>query len=176
MFERFTRAALVAVFIAGTSAAFSGSVFADDADILREARDRAEIQALMWRYVRALDTLDGDAYAAVFTEDGQFGAGENATKGRDALRQMVAGLASGRAAREAAGEPPSPPMYHVITNSHIEFAGEDEARYHSYWMTVFGAAGQDTPPRVAAAGRGIDELVRVNGRWLIRSRNVAPQD
>jgi hypothetical protein len=43
-------------------------------------------------------------------------------------------------------------------------------------MTVFGAAGQETPPRVAAAGRGIDELVRVNGEWLIESRNVAPQD
>jgi hypothetical protein len=42
-------------------------------------------------------------------------------------------------------------------------------------MTVFGAAGADSPPRVAAAGRGVVELVRVNGQWLIRNRNVAPQ-
>jgi hypothetical protein len=41
---------------------------------------------------------------------------------------------------------------------------------------VFGAAGEDTPLRVAAAGRGVDELVRVDGEWLIESRNVAPQD
>lgn len=176
MFQRFSRAAIVAAFIAGTAAAFSSSALADDAQVLRQAADRAEIQELMWRYVRALDTLDEDAYAAAFTEDGQFGAGPDATTGRAALREMVADLASGRAASEAAGEPPSPPMYHVITNSHIEFVGEDEARFHSYWMTVFGASGQDTPPRVAAAGRGIDELVRVNGQWLIRSRNVAPQD
>jgi hypothetical protein len=42
-------------------------------------------------------------------------------------------------------------------------------------MTVFGAAGPETPSRVAAAGRGVDELVRVNGQWLIKNRNVAPQ-
>ncbi len=42
-------------------------------------------------------------------------------------------------------------------------------------MTVFGAAGQDTPTRVAAAGRGVDELVRVNGQWLIKNRDVAPK-
>ena len=43
--------------------------FADDAAALREAQDRAAIEALMWRYVRALDSLDPDGYAAVFTED-----------------------------------------------------------------------------------------------------------
>jgi len=29
--------------------------------------------------------------------------------------------------------------------------------------------------RVAAAGRGVDQLVRVNGQWLIKARDVAPQ-
>jgi hypothetical protein len=52
--------------------------------------------------------------------------------------------------------------------------GANEARYDSYWMTVFAAVG-DTPVRVAAAGRGVDQLVRVNGHWLIKNRNVAPQ-
>jgi uncharacterized protein (TIGR02246 family) len=164
---------LTAAALLGTSGALAADA---DADALRQAQDRAEIQALMWRYVRALDTLNPDAYASVFTENGQFGAGANATRGRAALREMVTGMKEGRAAREADGAAPSPSMYHVISNAHVEFLGEDRARYHSYWMTVFGAAGQDTPPRVAAAGRGIDELVRVDGHWLIESRNVAPQD
>jgi hypothetical protein len=43
-------------------------------------------------------------------------------------------------------------------------------------MTVFGAQGQATPVRVAAAGREEDELVRVNGKWLLKMRNVAPRD
>ena len=43
----------------------------------REAKDRAEIEELMWRYTRALDTGDGTAYASTYTVDGQFGAGAN---------------------------------------------------------------------------------------------------
>jgi len=38
-----------------------------DGDVLRETRDRADIEDLMWRYTRALDTSDGDAYAATYT-------------------------------------------------------------------------------------------------------------
>ncbi|HEX6997857.1 MAG TPA: nuclear transport factor 2 family protein [Gammaproteobacteria bacterium] len=172
MMKKTLLAAVTVFAFAGAAAPAS----ADDTDALREARDRAAIQELMWRYVRALDTLDADAYAAVFTEDGQFGSGRNAEKGRDALRGMIENLAKARAERVAKGEPPSPPMYHVITNSHIEFLDADHARYHAYWMTVFGASGEGTAPRVAAAGRSVDELVRVDGRWLIRSRDVAPQD
>jgi len=141
----------------------------------REARDRAEIEALMWRYVRALDTTNAEAYASVFTPDGQFGTGANATKGRAALTKMVADMKDRATAAAAKGET-RPPMYHVITNPYLEFVDKDRARMHAYWMTVFGAAGQNVPPRVAAAGRSVDELVRVNGKWLIQSRNVAPQD
>jgi hypothetical protein len=43
-------------------------------------------------------------------------------------------------------------------------------------LTVFAAGGKDVPPAVAAAGRGVDDLVRVKGKWLIKLRNVAPQD
>jgi len=149
---------------------------ADDAQLIREATDRARIQALMWRYVRALDSYDEAAYAAVFTEDGQFGAGPNATRGRDALQQMVAGLEKARDERDAASGTTSPAMHHVITNANIEFIDANHANYYSYWMTVFAPNAQGATPRVAAVGRGIDELVKVDGQWLIHSRNVAPTD
>jgi hypothetical protein len=29
---------------------------------------------------------------------------------------------------------------------------------------------------VLSIGRSVDELVRLDGQWLIRARNVAPQD
>jgi uncharacterized protein (TIGR02246 family) len=152
----------------------ANAAMADDAAILREAQDRVAIEALMSRYVRALDSMDPDGYAAVFTEDGSFGSGSTQRKGRADLKAMVADLKKGRDERAAAGNP-SAAMYHVIANHQITFTGPNEARYDSYWMTVFGANGQDNPPRVAAAGRGVDELVRVNGQWLIKNRNVAPQ-
>jgi uncharacterized protein (TIGR02246 family) len=141
----------------------------------REARDRAQIEALMWRYVRALDTGNAEAYASVYTPDGQFGSGPNATKGRAALKKMVTDMNDRQAAAAAKGES-RPPMYHVIANSHLEFVDKDHALLQAYWMTVFGAVGQNVPPRVAAAGRSVDHLVRVNGQWLIQSRDVAPRE
>ncbi len=159
--------------LVGTVAAFCAvSACADDA-LLREFRDRVEIEDLMWRYVRALDTLDADGYAAVFTEDGQFGRGDNATRGRDALRQMVLDLRRGRTGNDTLT---GPAMYHVIANSRIEFIDDNRARMESYWMTVFGPSAPGEAPRVAAVGRGVDDLVRVDGRWLIRMRDVSPAD
>jgi roadblock/LC7 domain-containing protein len=124
---------------------------------------------------RALDSLDSQAYAASYTEDGQFRAGANAVQGQAALLKMVADLKKDRADRVAKGEAVAP-MYHMTANSYTEFVDRDHARVHTYWLTVFGSAGEQTPLRVAAAGRGVDDVVRVNGQWLIKSRNVTPQD
>jgi hypothetical protein len=141
----------------------------------REARDRADIEALMWRYTRALDTRNPDAYASAYTPEGQFRAGGNPTKGHAALRKMVADLKERADAAAAKGEP-GPPMYHMTMNSHLTFVDKDHARLEAYWQTVFGAVGQNVPVRVAAAGRSVDQLVRVNGKWFIESRDVAPRD
>ena len=67
-------------------------------------------------------------------------------------------------------------MYHVLANSYLEFIDKDHAHMEAYWMTVFAQAGPNVPVRVAAAGREVDELVRVNGQWLIKTRDVAPKD
>ena len=136
----------------------------------REARDRVEIEDLMWRYTRALDTGNGDAYASVYTPDGQFGTGANATKGRDALRKLAGG--SGQPA--AANAPKRAPMYHMHANHAITFIDKDHARFDAYYLTARAAGGQDQPLQVVAVGRSVDDLVRLNGKWLIQVRNVQP--
>ena len=143
---------------------------AAEAKDVREARDRAQIAELMWNYTRALDTLNEDAYVRAYTPDGAFGK----TKGPAALRKMVTDLKKGRAEREAKGEPESGAMHHVETNEHIEFTDRDHARYHYYWMTVFAGTPKAPAVRVAAVGHGVDDIVRVDGKWLIKFRNVAP--
>jgi uncharacterized protein (TIGR02246 family) len=142
----------------------------------REARDRAQIEKLMWQYVRALDTENADAYAAAFTPDGQFGIGANAVKGREALKKMINDFRQRAAENESKNGEKRPAMYHVIANSNLDFIDKDHARLEAYWMTVFAAAGAKNPSRVAAAGREVDELVRVDGHWLIKTRDVAPTD
>lgn len=133
----------------------------------REAKDRAEIEKLMWQYTRALDGHNAEAYAATYTPDGEFVAGTNATKGHEALKQMIKGLREG-----------GPALYHMTTNHYLEFIDKDHARMHGYYLTASApaAGGQNSAPSVLAVGREVNELVRVNGKWLIKSRNVAPRD
>jgi hypothetical protein len=142
---------------------------AEHQQILREAADRAAIEKLMWDYVAAIDGWNPDAYAATFTEDGAFGG----TRGHDALRQMVIDLKASQDERRAAGAEIAN-MHHVMSNMNIEFVTPDHARVYYYHMTVFGQ-GLTPPPRVASVGKGLDDVVRVDGQWLIRSRNVAYQ-
>ena len=148
---------------------------AGGSEMQRQAQDRAEIEELMWQYVRALDTENADAYAATYTPDGQFGSGANAVKGREALKKMIADLRQRATEAEAKSGEKRPPMYHVIANSYLAFVDKDHAHLEAYWMTVFAQAGPNVPVRLAAAGREVDELVRVNGRWLIQTRDVAPK-
>ena len=169
------RSVATALAVILATAATAGAQQPSDADLVREMRDRKQIEDLMWKYTRALDTYDADAYAAAYTPDGQFSAGTNVTKGREALRKMVADLGQRNAEARAKGQPTAA-MYHMTANERITFIDKDHARIEAYYITAFAAAGPNTPLRVAAVGRSVDDLVRVNGQWLISKRNVAPQD
>jgi predicted SnoaL-like aldol condensation-catalyzing enzyme len=134
--------------------------------------DRAAINALMWRYDRSLDNFDAEAYAANFTPDGAFGQ----VKGHDALKKMITDLVAGQDTRRAAGETIGK-MHHFTMNPWLEFTSPTTARFHYYHQTVFGTGGRlDSPtaPRMAAAGQGVDDLVKIDGKWYIKYRNVAP--
>src|SRR5215813_3071600 len=53
------------------------------------ATDYAEINGLYARYVWAFDSSDGDMFASVFTDDGEFVVGTRTTKGRKDLTAMA---------------------------------------------------------------------------------------
>lgn len=149
--------------------AAAGAVLSPELTAQRFA-DRTAIEQLMWDYVRAADTTNADKYVQVFTEDGSF----LNVKGRDALHKMISDMGKSLAERRASGAR-SGDMHHVMSNQHIEFVSDTHAKVHYYWMTVFGGpAGQEPPPSVAAVGRGLDDVVKINGKWLIKSRNVSP--
>ena len=136
--------------------------------------DRAAIENLMWTYDRSLDMYDADKYAAHFTEDGAFGQ----TKGRAALKKMINDLVANRAKQDADGTALGT-MRHFTMNQYIEFTGPTTAKYHYYHQTVFGnfgRPGEKDAPKVIAAGNGVDDLVKVDGKWLIKYRNVAAKD
>jgi hypothetical protein len=147
---------------------------AADADVIREAKDRADIEVLIWRYVQALDNIDVEAYPTFFTEDGSICCEHDHTfKGRADIKKLLQDVKDSRAAAQAKGET-VPRLYHPIFNSHIEFRDKDHAHIDSYWFTVLAQKPPNGAPNVTLVGRCEDEVVRVNGKWLIKSRNVFP--
>src|SRR6185436_2919426 len=149
---------------------------AAESDFEREAKDRAEIEKLMWQYARALDTENADAYVATFTPDGQFGTGPNATKGREALHKMIADLHTRNVESETKTGKKRPAMYHTSMNDYLEFVDKDHAIWRAYWTTTFAGDGPNVPARIAAVGWEKNELVRVNGKWLIKVRDTQPKE
>ncbi|MGD9161275.1 MAG: nuclear transport factor 2 family protein [Desulfobacteraceae bacterium] len=132
------------------------------------AQDRVEIEQLMWEYIQALDSHDAEAFLSKFTPDGEFRSSASTAKGREALKKMVVDAWKKMDATDKDGKK-KPHMYHIVTNPHIEFIDEDHARYHAYWMGVLETGGE-----VVTAGREVNELVKINGKWLIKIRDVNP--
>jgi uncharacterized protein (TIGR02246 family) len=146
----------------------SASVYAADTDVLQRLQDKAEIEALIARYVTALDTLDADAYENVFAPDADLEVAGTAYHGRSEIRKIVTGLHRSNAAAEAG----RPALYHVLSNTAIEVTGADEARHQSYWQTVRVESGGAVT--VGAMGRYEDTLVKRNGTWMIQTRKIVP--
>jgi SnoaL-like domain len=117
-----------------------------------------------------------DAYVAAFTPDGQFGGGTGATKGHEALRKMIVGLAQRNAETETkTGKKPAA-MFHTSMNPYLEFVDKDHAIFRAYWTTTFAGDAPGTAARIAAVGWERNELVRLNGKWLIKVRDTAPKE
>ena len=154
---------VVTVIVFATSISFASE------KVPLRAQDRVEIEQLMWEYIQALDAGNAEAYADLFSPDGQFGRGETAIKGRDALKKMVED-ARQKINEDSKDDKKKPRMYHVVTNPHIEFVDKDHARFYAYWMGVM-QTGENV-----GAGREINELVKINGRWFISVRDVSPED
>jgi hypothetical protein len=142
----------------------------------REAKDRAEIEKLMWQYARALDTENADAYVATYTPDGQFGGGANVVKGHDALHKYIVDLHQRNVETESKTGQKRPAMYHTSMNPYLEFIDKDHAILRAYWTTIFAGDVAGAPARIAAVGWERNELVRVNGKWLIKVRDTQPKD
>jgi len=130
--------------------------------------DRTEIMELMARYVWSVDSLDADGYVSVFTPDAVIDSNGSISRGHEEIRKIVTGLIARRDANKAKGQPTSN-LYHMVGNQRITFTGENTALHESYWQTV---RRKDNQMVAAAMGRSEDQVVKVAGRWLIKSRKL----
>ncbi len=72
------------------------------------AEDRLEIHALLTKYHWAADAIDGDGWADMFTEDGEYEVGQVKTKGRENLKALP---------KNAFGAPTVKTALHFVTTS-----------------------------------------------------------
>jgi hypothetical protein len=136
------------------------------------AEDRSAIEDLQARYLFALDFRDAGAYAATFTADGllDYGAGE--IRGREAIADMVRGLADRarlQAAEDTSGLRPAAGRHH-ITNIVVRIDG-DRATGRAYWFHT-GNSNSERRAELTSFGHYEDEMVRVDGEWLFSSRKI----
>jgi uncharacterized protein (TIGR02246 family) len=136
------------------------------------AEGRAQIEDLQARYLFALDFRDPDAYAATFTEDGVLDYGAGKIQGREAIREMVAGMrtnAERQSAEDTSGLRPAAGR-HSISNIVLEING-DRATGTAYWFHM-GNANVERSAQLNSFGHYEDELVKVNGEWLFSLRKI----
>lgn len=127
---------------------------------IQRMEDESAIRRIIVDYAAFLDGRNYDAYAALFTQDGEWTGGGGSHKGRPAIREMLAStLGPGGAINRN--------NFHIISNPQIDVMG-DEARSVSRYLFVMRAA--DGRPQPSLAGVYTDDLVRENGKWLIKRR------
>ena len=134
--------------------------------------DHEQIRSVMARYVYALDGKDAESYAGVFAPDAVLVYGGGEARGRDTLRGMVEGLREreqAARAEDASGLRPARGR-HFMTNLVIEVEG-DQARVKDYWMHLYNNNPERTPA-VSSYGHAENELVRIDGEWLISYRRI----
>ena len=126
---------------------------------LRRLEDLEEIRDLLNAYGRTLDEKDAPGYAALFAEDAEWSGGGYSASTRAGIQQMVERL--------FANNPPPTGSSHVMTSMMIELDC-DAAKSWCRWMLVI--PGPDGKPTIRVAGRYMDDLARIDGRWKFKTR------
>lgn len=162
---------ILLAFVGGLAVA--GLVFAATASRYTNdyARDRAEIDDLLSRYLFALDWQEPEQYANLFTEDGMLVWAGGTIKGRKAI---VAEVTNMRAAdvKTNQGTPGLTPFKrrHFASNFVLRVDG-NRATVRTYWFE-FNNDNAERRPYLGSYGHLEDELRKVDGQWLIARHQV----
>ncbi|MGC1457132.1 MAG: nuclear transport factor 2 family protein [Steroidobacteraceae bacterium] len=133
--------------------------------------DREAIEATLERYTRGLDRLDAELYTSSFAPDGVLMIYETRHEGRNALREIIAEEARLRQSQRDSGQPPRT-LFHLETNSTIEFSSAIHAQHRAYWLTASRAGDKPEGLTLLGVGSSSDELQKIDGQWLITRREI----
>lgn len=128
--------------------------------------DERAILDTLHRYGQAIDAHQADAWAELFTEDGEFLCVDDAgnviirEQGRGALIDWARGFAQGETLL----------MKHCVIAPVISIDG-DRAKVESYFSNLVENQDRQGPPHIRFMGRYSDDMVKgADGRWRFRQR------
>jgi hypothetical protein len=163
---------VVAMLAMSLTACTSGSSV-DTSGSVRLA-DREAIEATLERYTRGLDHLDAQLYASSFAPDGVLMIYETRHQGIDELRKIIAEESQLRQSQRDSGLSPRT-LFHLETNSVIEFTSAVQAQHRAYWLTASRAGDKPEGLTLLGVGSSSDELQKIDGKWLITRREIRAQ-
>jgi hypothetical protein len=140
------------------------------------ARDRAEIEDLMARYLFALDYNDLDSFIEMFTADAEFEFARGTAYGKADILETVRGFKQriGQIYTDVDGN--SAILRHVLAQTAVRVEG-DRAWTRAQWFETANDGPRDPEsgrltPTMGTFGIYEDELRKVDGRWLFSKRRI----
>ncbi|MXP26198.1 hypothetical protein GRI39_09135 [Altererythrobacter indicus] len=134
------------------------------------ARDRAEIEDLMARYLFALDWNDLDTFIEMFTDDAEFEYARGTAYGKANILETVTGFKKviGERYKDEDGNPAV--LRHVLAQTTIRIEGE-RAWTRAFWYEMAND-GPGKTLKMGTFGLYEDELVKVDGAWKFSKRRI----
>jgi uncharacterized protein (TIGR02246 family) len=129
--------------------------------------DRMAIEQLLMEYGRAVDNRDFAAFAALFTDDGEWKGAQGAYRGPKQIQESMEKIFTAPA---AAADIPKGKNFHLLTNVIITLQGDHATASSKFVFYKMNGA----KPEAAVAGRYEDKLVRVGGAWKFQQRLALP--
>jgi hypothetical protein len=154
----------LAVFVLGVASAAALAGYADD---------RAEIENLSVRYMVAVDagdTGDIETVMATWADDGVLDWVGGVEHGKAAIRKAMSNFGGSRKVDIPEGATSRPRTHHQIVNHVIDVNG-NTAKSTAYWFAITNNTPQKDV-QLLYFGHYEDELVKVNGKWLFKTRKV----
>jgi ketosteroid isomerase-like protein len=136
--------------------------------VLTLLQDRIAIEDLLVDYYAELGSGSHQGFGRFFTEDAVFDVNGIVVRGHKEIQALYDRTPGAPAAAAAPGKEHVDYMH--LTNPVIRVSG-DTATAKLYWTGVV-SDDVNAPPKFEEMGREYDQLVKVDGRWLIKKRVV----
>jgi hypothetical protein len=130
----------------------------------QNAIDRAQIEDLLTRYYYNLGHGSADSFSAFYASDAELVLGKNSYKGKDGIESAYKSAGANAPGRKAYS-------FNVLLSNPLVVVHGDTATAQLIFTEII-IDTQGAAPRVLTQGREYDHLVKQNGQWRLKKRQI----